>query len=478
MSRHNLNLECPNHNEQETFSKMFQEKGESFDDFYAKILTQSHKCAFGVDHNKHLLDKIIAGIENVRIRDKLMSEIDLTLNKAIQMCRQSDPENANQKDESTDVTSVVRGFSDLELINDDCLRHIFSYMKILDVVNLAATCRRLQDFATAVWFPKNLESKVEINNNIIKFIAPTQKVSEYKLTPSFRCIGEYVEDLTFGQLKSSCMDTMRSVFDHFKNLSSLTFTYYSASGFKSNDFAKLFTNNAHCLKHLNLSELRFVGDKQSVYELIVEKLPNLETLELILRFEDSLKRYIDLSHLTTLNVYVLEGYNLNSILRTLSNNGVIEDLTLRVYEFEFENRHVTPLVFNKLKSLTLRNPRKMNNFFERMAQAHMPVIKDFTFYGLTKQTPTLVKFIESKRTLSKFYMVINDIRFQVIPFLHKLIDALKVPCTPERAILKVRIPHQSKEQVSKLMIIINNIINYNSNFLIYFFSVFSEEAAK
>lgn len=250
------------HNGQETFSKMFQEKGESFNDFYA-----------------------------------------------------------------------VRSFCDLELINDDCLRHIFRYMQILDVVNLAATCRRLQDFATAVWFPKNLESKVEINNTNIKFIAPTKKVSEYNLTPSFRCIGEYVEDLTFGD-RRGCTDTMRSVFEHFKNLSSLTFTYYSAYGFKSNDFAKLFTNNAHCLKHLNLSELRFVGDKESVYELIVEKLPNLETLELMLTtFDDSFKPFIDLSHLTTLNVFVLQGYSVNSILQTLSNNGVIEDLTLRFHEF-------------------------------------------------------------------------------------------------------------------------------------------------
>lgn len=96
------------------------------------------------------------------------------------------------------------------------------------------------------------------------FTAPTKTYSkEYKLEnfiSSFRSIGDFVEDLRFtGRRYDST--AFSKIFDHFTNLSSLTFDYGAACGFKSGDLAKIFDNSGHSLKHLNISEIRFLQDK-------------------------------------------------------------------------------------------------------------------------------------------------------------------------------------------------------------------------
>lgn len=130
--------------------------------------------------------------------------------------------------------------------------------------------------------------------------------------------------------------------------------------------------------------------------MIVEKLPNLESLELQLAFDGNLRGFLDLSHLTTMTIKCV-GYSINSILQTLSLNGVIEVLELIAGVFDAEKKYATPLIFKKLKSLTWKDPLRISNFFLTMAKAHMPVITNFRFISfLTKQSNAIPEFIQSK----------------------------------------------------------------------------------
>lgn len=76
--------------ERYTFNKMTQMEGESFDEFLTKIKSQSRKCEFGDLHDSLLKDKIIIGIRNDTVREKLLSEADLTLQRTTQVCRASE----------------------------------------------------------------------------------------------------------------------------------------------------------------------------------------------------------------------------------------------------------------------------------------------------------------------------------------------------------------------------------------------------
>lgn len=159
--------------ERYAFSKMVQEKGESFTDFVTKIQTQGKKCKFGDTHDELLMDKIIAGIENDTVREELLSVDDLTLESAMRICREMELafDHLQEKDVSDNNSAAAKAkpnscsapneiinsiennaeslaidflsvFSELECINEDCLIHVCKFLDLMDVVNLAATCVR------------------------------------------------------------------------------------------------------------------------------------------------------------------------------------------------------------------------------------------------------------------------------------------------------------------------------------------------
>lgn len=201
-NRPNLSVERTNRTmgERNKFNKMFQEKCESFNDFLTKVESQSIKCEFGEEHDSLLLVRIIAGIRNDRVRDELLSDADLTLSKAIQLCREREPASETLKrniepqqctsyDESTIIRKRKlyemgnhngRSFSEFERSNFDC-------------------------FAKTVIFPKQAK-KIYINvystskEQTLTLTAPLH--NEYPLTitlerleTSFGSFGVFVEDL-------------------------------------------------------------------------------------------------------------------------------------------------------------------------------------------------------------------------------------------------------------------------------------------
>ncbi|UYV69971.1 K02A2.6-like, partial [Cordylochernes scorpioides] len=68
------------------FNQMKQKEDESFNDFLTRIKLQIAKCKYAVMSVELLKDRIVVGIINNEIRERLLSEADLNLEKATQIC--------------------------------------------------------------------------------------------------------------------------------------------------------------------------------------------------------------------------------------------------------------------------------------------------------------------------------------------------------------------------------------------------------
>lgn len=69
------------------FNSMFQKEGQPIDDFIAALQHQADKCDFGDKQDRLLGDRIIIGIRDTALRERLFRERDLTLAKIIATCR-------------------------------------------------------------------------------------------------------------------------------------------------------------------------------------------------------------------------------------------------------------------------------------------------------------------------------------------------------------------------------------------------------
>ena len=71
------------------FNKRNQRDKESFDSFLKDIKTQVNQCAYGDMKDELLRDRIVVGITSEAMQEKLLQTKDLTLQKAIDMCKAS-----------------------------------------------------------------------------------------------------------------------------------------------------------------------------------------------------------------------------------------------------------------------------------------------------------------------------------------------------------------------------------------------------
>lgn len=80
------------------FHRIKQERNETFDNFLQRLREQLKHCGFA-DKNvdEFLVDQIVIGVDSDEIRQKLIIEDDLELEKTIKMCRAS--EQANKQNE-------------------------------------------------------------------------------------------------------------------------------------------------------------------------------------------------------------------------------------------------------------------------------------------------------------------------------------------------------------------------------------------
>lgn len=72
------------------FNKCKQGPDETFDEFLTSLRSKTKNCSFNELEDSLICDKIVIGIKDDRIRERLLSEDNLTLVKAIDICRASE----------------------------------------------------------------------------------------------------------------------------------------------------------------------------------------------------------------------------------------------------------------------------------------------------------------------------------------------------------------------------------------------------
>ena len=87
--------------ERAKFNRQKQETGESVDSFITDLYGPAKHCQLGVLHDEMIRDRIVEGLVDKKLSEKLQLDADLTLEKAINSVRQSESVKSQQ--------SIVRG---------------------------------------------------------------------------------------------------------------------------------------------------------------------------------------------------------------------------------------------------------------------------------------------------------------------------------------------------------------------------------
>lgn len=72
------------------FNQRKQDQGETFDLFYTEIRRLVKNCNYKEQESRMLRDRIVIGVSDKKLQEKLLAINDLTLDKAVDMCRASE----------------------------------------------------------------------------------------------------------------------------------------------------------------------------------------------------------------------------------------------------------------------------------------------------------------------------------------------------------------------------------------------------
>ena len=64
-----------------------QTNEQTIDEFVTELKSRSRHCEFGTLRDSLIRDWIVAGIQDAKVRERLLRETDLTLDEAITICR-------------------------------------------------------------------------------------------------------------------------------------------------------------------------------------------------------------------------------------------------------------------------------------------------------------------------------------------------------------------------------------------------------
>ena len=76
--------------ERYVFRNRTQKEGETFDAFLTDLKLKIRTCNYAELKNSIIRDQIIYGIANVRVKERLLRESELTLSKAVEICQASE----------------------------------------------------------------------------------------------------------------------------------------------------------------------------------------------------------------------------------------------------------------------------------------------------------------------------------------------------------------------------------------------------
>ena len=90
------------------FNKRIQESGETLDHYLTAIIKQAGWCNYGGLKDELVRDRLVSGIQNDRIREKLLSKTDLNLSKTIQLLKSSEATQLQAQDMAKTEPSTVQ----------------------------------------------------------------------------------------------------------------------------------------------------------------------------------------------------------------------------------------------------------------------------------------------------------------------------------------------------------------------------------
>lgn len=270
------------------------------------------------------------------------------------------------------------------------MKYTHSIEKILDSCqNLRSLCMYGIDFTTD-------------DSQILSHVTPSLRKLKLELCSGIT--NDWCEELKrFSKLEILTLigtDKINAkLFKNNLNLSKLTINLLNYSTEK--DVENLFNHNSESIRQLKIIKFTKLHDYQSISTLIVNKLPNLEKLIIDGWFTVELTNSLtDLPHLKAMKVGC-DGESVNSLLRKLSDLGVIEDLCIINGVVDDEDDNAPALVFNKLKSFRWHTIFKQDPLavFKVLTKSQMPVIVGFNFKAGVEITGSLLAFFESKETI-------------------------------------------------------------------------------
>ncbi|GFO09725.1 polyprotein [Plakobranchus ocellatus] len=89
------------------FNSRNQTRTETFDQYVTDLKKLAKTCKFGTLQDELIRDKIVCGIANEKIKERLLREDKLTLDKAIDICRAAEESQKHVKMFETDVNLSV-----------------------------------------------------------------------------------------------------------------------------------------------------------------------------------------------------------------------------------------------------------------------------------------------------------------------------------------------------------------------------------
>lgn len=294
----------------------------------------------------------------------------------------------------------------------------------------------------------NLEFR---NEDVHLFRHVTAGLEELQLVYCSGITNKWSEELNrFTKLQISMISYNGEIVDIFKlnNLSSLTIDDNPSLS----DLGTILNKNAQSLRQLNMK--RISHDYREITSLIIEKLPNLESLaiELTAELTNSLPALPHLKSLK-LSAYGYPMQRVNSLLRKLSDCGTIEDLCIESsFVFDVEDKNEPPLVFKKLQSFACSLSEceyGVAPLCKALTKSHMPEVRRFDF-SMTKLIDDVWPVIESKKTLITLTIEVLSC-YDAVKFLQGLFEILKQQ-KGSRPYLNLNMNGLSDEGVSNLSI--------------------------
>ena len=102
--------------ERAKFNRRVQQEEESVDDFIIDLYSLAEHCQYGRLHDEMVRDRIVVGIKDFKLSEKLQMDNELTLEKAISLARNSESVKQQQSTIRTDLLTEpkieqIKGFS-------------------------------------------------------------------------------------------------------------------------------------------------------------------------------------------------------------------------------------------------------------------------------------------------------------------------------------------------------------------------------